>query len=89
MTKLSVKLHPDARRQLEFWEKNNPKVASKIAELILYTQETPFVGLGKPEPLRHNYKGCWSRRITDEHRLIYRVQAGDLMILRCYGHYDD
>ena len=73
------------------WQQTDKAVVSKINELIRDTVRNPFVGLGKPEPLRENLKGWWSRRITGEHRLIYRVTGtGDsqqLEIAQCRFHY--
>jgi toxin YoeB len=69
----------------------DPAIALKIARLVEDARRQPFTGLGKPEPLRGNYKGWWSRRITDEHRLIYRVigsgAAQTIEIAQCRFHY--
>jgi len=59
----------------------------KINQLIKETQRTPFVGTGKPEPLKHQLQGCWSRRINGEHRLIYEVSSDSLKIIGCRFHY--
>ncbi|WP_084260288.1 Txe/YoeB family addiction module toxin [Thiothrix lacustris] len=56
-------------------------------ELIKDIQRDPFDGIGKPEPLRHNLSGCWSRRITETHRIVYTVQNGEVVILQCRFHY--
>ena len=73
------------------WQQTDKTVVSKINELIRDTLRNPFTGLGKPEPLRENLKGWWSRRITGEHRLVYRVTGtGDsqqLEIAQCRSHY--
>ena len=61
----------------------------KFWDLILNIQETPFKGLGKPEALKGNLSGWWSRRISDKHRLIYRIKEENLELASCYGHYDD
>ncbi|MCU0468061.1 MAG: Txe/YoeB family addiction module toxin [Arcicella sp.] len=61
----------------------------RIRELIESISREPFKGIGKPEPLKHEFKGCWSRRITDEHRLIYKVFSENILIISCKGHYDD
>jgi toxin YoeB len=60
----------------------------KINELIKVISRTPFSGIGKPEPLKHKYKGYWSRRITDEHRLIYKIKEDEVWIAKCRFHYD-
>jgi toxin YoeB len=61
--------------------------ALRIIRLIRETQREPFAGLGKPEPLRHELSGCWSRRISHEHRLVYQVQKDKIRILACRYHY--
>ena len=71
----------------ENWKKENPKLALRIAELINNILTEPFTGLGKPEALKHNWKGYWSRRITDEHRLIYKVTDDSILIVSCKFHY--
>lgn len=63
----SIKLSPAATEQLQRWISQEPKLAKKIFEFLLEAARTPTEGKGKPEGLRHNLKGCWSRRITDEH----------------------
>ena len=60
----------------------------KINELLKDISRTPYSGLGKPEPLKYKYKGFWSRRITDEHRLIYRFSDDEILIAKCRFHYD-
>lgn len=68
---------------------DNQKLWRRLNRLIGESLRTPFEGTGKPEPLKENLSGCWSRRITEEHRLIYRVKDDALEILCCVGHYDD
>ena len=63
------------------------KLAFKVFELISDIQNNPFKGLGKPEPLKGNYSGFWSRRINNEHRLIYSVTNELINIFSCFGHY--
>lgn len=69
------------------WQRNNPKVLKRINKLIKDIQRQPFEGVGKPEPLKHNFSGYWSRRITDEHRIIYKVENDSLMIAQLRYHY--
>ena len=69
------------------WQKDDKKVFSKIQELIKDTIRDPFGGLGKPEPLKNNLQGYWSKRITDEHRLVYTVDQNQLIIISCKFHY--
>lgn len=71
-----------------FWQKQDKKVLERVNELMKDSLRSPFKGIGKPEPLKGNYGGCWSRRITDEHRLIYKVKEDRLHILQCRYHYD-
>ena len=69
------------------WRKTDSIVFKKISELIEDTRRHPFDGKGKPEPLKHNLKGCWSRRITSEHRLVYKVTSESIEIVSCKYHY--
>ncbi|MBC7650124.1 MAG: Txe/YoeB family addiction module toxin [Deinococcales bacterium] len=70
-----------------YWQEQERKILFRINELIKDTLRSPFKGIGKPEPLKGNYAGCWSRRITDEHRLIYKLKDGRLHLLQCRFHY--
>lgn len=79
----------DAWFQYLDWHDDNQSLWKKINRLLEETLRTPFEGTGKPEPLKGKYSGYWSRRITKEHRLIYRVENNALEILSCMGHYDD
>ncbi len=76
-----------ALNDLQLFKSGNQKLVFKILELISDIQKNPYSGLGKPEPLKHEYAGMWSRRINDEHRLIYKVNEGSIEILKCFGHY--
>lgn len=75
------------REDLVWWIKNDRKTALRILELVEAVIKDPFVGIGKPEPLRHEFSGCWSRRITQEDRLIYRVTADRTDFLQARYHY--
>jgi len=70
------------------WQKEDKKVLQKINELIKDIQRTPFEGLGKPEPLKFDLSGFWSRRISLVHRLVYQVQDNEILIYSCRYHYD-
>ncbi len=70
------------------WEKEDKKIFQKIQKLIKEIMRNPFVGLAKPEPLKNNLSGYWSRRITSEHRLVYKVEQNQLIIISCKYHYD-
>ena len=71
-----------------YWQETDKKVLLKINELIKGSLRNPFKGIGKPEPLKGQYKGLWSRRITDEHRFVYSVKDKQLHILQCRFHYE-
>jgi len=71
-----------------YWQKVNKKNLKKINELIRDISRSPFSGIGKPEPLKHKYKGFWSRRIDEEHRLIYQIKDEEIRIVKCRFHYD-
>ncbi len=81
----------DAWEDYLYWQQSDKAVLTRINELLRDATRNPFSGLGKPEPLRQNMKGWWSRRITGEHRLVYRViGTGDsqqLEIIQCRHHY--
>ncbi len=70
-----------------YWQQIDKKIIKRINELIKDIKRIPFSGIGKPEPLKHNLAGFWSRRITDEHRLIYRITDSAIEIASCRYHY--
>ena len=70
------------------WLIDDKKIFKKIQRLIKETTRNPFGGIGKPEPLKHNFKGYWSKRINDEHRLVYKVEENQLIIISCKFHYN-
>ena len=70
-----------------YWQKQDKKTLERINELIKDCMRSPFKGIGKPEPLKGDYAGFWSRRITDEHRLIYSVSAGTIKVVQCRFHH--
>lgn len=84
----NITFEREAFEQFNTWATEDRKVYAKLVQLVDDILRNPFQGLGKPEPLRHNLKGCWSRRITDEHRLVYRVTDDSIVILSCKFHYD-
>ncbi|MBO0614210.1 Txe/YoeB family addiction module toxin [Thiothrix fructosivorans] len=69
------------------WQQADKKILKRINDLIKAISRDPFEGVGKPEPLRHGLSGYWSRRINDEHRLVYKVEGEDLLIAMCRYHY--
>jgi len=71
-----------------YWQKTDKKMLNKINKLIKDIKRSPYEGIGKPEGLKHKYRGFWSRRIDQEHRLIYRVTEEEIWIVKCRFHYD-
>ena len=71
-----------------YWQQVDKKMVRKINELIKAIQRTPFEGIGKPEPLKFDLAGFWSRRIDLEHRLVYQVADNEIRIIACRYHYD-
>jgi toxin YoeB len=83
-----VAFEPEAFEDLGEWATEDKKNFKKILALIKDIQREPFSGIGKPEALKYELQGYWSRRITDEHRLVYKVEEDLLIILSCKYHYD-
>jgi toxin YoeB len=71
-----------------YWQNTDKKKLKRINELLKDIARNPFDGIGKPESLKHKYSGFWSRRIDDEHRLIYKYENNEIHILKCRFHYD-
>ena len=82
-----INFEPTAYEHLRYWADENQKLLQRIFQLIEDTRRNPFKGIGKPEPLKHK-KGYWSRRINDEHRLVYKVTDDAIIIISCRFHYD-
>lgn len=76
-----------AFEDLAWWIEQDRQKAMRIVNLIKDVRRDPFRGIGNPEPLKHEFKGCWSRRIDQEHRLIYEVTEEKIRILACRYHY--
>lgn len=70
-----------------YWQKTDKKLVQRINGLIKEISRTPFEGTGKPEPLKHALSGYWSRRITDEHRIVYKAADGEVLIAQLRYHY--
>ena len=70
-----------------YWQTTDKAMLRKLNQLIRDIQRDPFDGIGKPEALKNELSGFWSRRISSEHRLVYRVEDGELVIAQCRGHY--
>jgi toxin YoeB len=77
----------NALEDVRYWVETDRRKAVKIIDLLENIIASPFAGLGKPEPLKFELAGCWSRRIDQEHRLIYRVERGSVIVLACRYHY--
>ena len=86
---MRLEFNQQAFEDLQYWVQMNPKVAKRLLRLIEETKRDPCGGTGKPEPLRGELSGWWSKRIDQEHRLIYRVEGDSLIVAQAKGHYDD
>lgn len=84
---MEVEFTHKAQVHYQYWIDKDRKILKKINELIKDIQRTPFTGKGKPEALKFNFTGYWSRRINQEHRLVYLVENGKIIILQCRYHY--
>jgi toxin YoeB len=71
-----------------YWQETDKRMLKRINKLIKDISRNPFNGIGKPEPLKFKYRGWWSRRFDEEHRLIYRVKDDEIHIIKCRFHYD-
>jgi toxin YoeB len=78
---------PQAWDDYLYWQATNPKIVDRIHELIKSILRSPFTGIGKPEPLKHIRQGYWSRRINAEHRIVYKVIEGAILIAQLRYHY--
>ena len=70
-----------------YWQQTDKRVLKRVNELIKDIRRNPFEGIGKPEPLKHQWAGYWSRRITEEHRLVYKYEDETVSIAQCRYHY--
>ncbi len=84
----TITFQGDAFNELTEWGLTDRAVFERLTKCLREVQRDPFKGIGKPEALKHNYQGCWSRRITQEHRLIYRVSDTTITVISCKAHYD-
>ena len=80
--------HPEFVEDLRYWVQTNRKIALRAFDLIQAVLRDPFSGIGKPEPLKYLPSGTWSRRLTEEHRLVYMVSEGRIDFLQAHYHYD-
>ncbi len=83
-----IVLDKNALEDLIYWSKQDKKKVKRILELMKESAKSPTEGRGKPEPLKYDLQGCWSRRIDREHRLVYEVNKSNIRILACCYHYE-
>jgi toxin YoeB len=91
---MDISFTPNAWEEFEYWIDNDQDIVARIKDLVKSIRQDPFKGIGKPEPLRYDLKGYWSRRITGEHRIVYKVSGTKgvdqrCIIIQCRFHYDD
>jgi toxin YoeB len=91
---MNISFTSNGWEDIEYWIDKDPNTVTRIKDLIKSIRQDPFRGLGKPEPLRYDLKGYWSRRITSEHRIVYKVSGTKgvdqkCVILQCRFHYED
>ena len=79
----------EAWEDYEYWQTQDKKTLRRINKILKDINSNPFSGIGKPEPLKHNWQGYWSRRIDDVNRLIYKIENNQIIIVQCRSHYDD
>ena len=84
---MKLLFHDEGWDDYLYWQETDKKIVKKINELIKACRRSPFEGIGKPEPLKGDLTECWSRRITDEHRLVYGVENNTIIVLKCRHHY--
>jgi toxin YoeB len=85
---MTISFSKNAWEDYQYWQKIDKRILKKINFLIREIQRTPFEGTGKPEGLKHDLAGLWSRRIDSEHRLIYQAKENEILIYSCRFHYD-
>ncbi len=90
---MKIEFTKKANEEMAYWSDNDQEIVIKILKLIEDIKKSPFKGLGKPEPLKGDFSGYWSRRITNEHRLVYKIDGKNadktLTIHQCRYHYDN
>jgi toxin YoeB len=84
---MQIRFDPLAWEDCLYWQQNDKAILKRINLLIREIKRDPFVGIGKPEPLKHGLSGFWSRRIDGRHRLVYAIHDGALLIAQCRDHY--
>lgn len=91
---MDISFTSNAWEEFEYWIDNDQDIVARIKDLVKAIRQDPFKGIGKPEPLRYDLKGYWSRRITGEHRIVYKISGTKgvdqrCIIVQCRFHYDD
>lgn len=86
---LNLLFLPEGWEDYLYWQTQDKKTLRRINALIKDIQRNPFEGLGKPEPLKGNYQGWWSRRIDEVNRIVYKIEAGQIVVAQCRTHYAD
>jgi len=84
---MKLEFKKQAFDDIKYWKKHNKNILEKIADLLDDIAVDPFEGIGKPEPLKYELSGCWSRRIDHKHRLIYKIDKTRIIVIRCRFHY--
>lgn len=84
---MEIKFTSDSWEEYLWWQQHDKKTLKRLNKLIEDSIRNKYSGLGKPEPLKENFAGYWSRRIDQENRLVYRIKEGNLEIIQCKGHY--
>lgn len=84
---MNLTFSPQAWEDYTYWQETDPKMVSRINQLLKDIIRSPHSGIGKPEPLKHAFRGYWSRRIDSEHRLVYRSVEGGILIAQLRFHY--
>ncbi|MDD2850592.1 MAG: Txe/YoeB family addiction module toxin [Desulfuromonadaceae bacterium] len=84
---MQIKFSSNGWEDYLYWQTNNPSILKRINQLIKDIGRDPFAGIGKPEPLKHQLSGFWSRRIDQQHRLVYSVHDETIFIAQCRDHY--
>ncbi len=85
---LNLEFTPKGFEDFEWWVKHDRKMTDRLFKLMDSARKTPFEGIGKPEALKYDMRGCWSRRIDEAHRLVYEVYADRIKVIACRYHYD-
>ena len=85
---MNLAFTPQGWEDYLYWQGTDPRIGKRIRELIKDTLRDPYRGIGKPEALKHVFRGCWSRRITSEHRMVYQIVKGELVVMQLRFHYE-